>query len=146
MQIEDRMFGFIVTVKEFDLTMKRPVPPKGYIEFNSKRAHCQAGKCPNCGHEKPGTWHGHGGFQNRDVQNLMRALDRLERRIDKPSYELFSTHLDSENPMMLKCHISRFSVGEFMCCKAKIWHDFFSEDGKGWKYYYLSRCLELMAS
>lgn len=136
MEIKDNMFGFTVTVKTFDLTEKRPVPPRGYIEFNSNRAHCQAGKCPNCGKEKPGRGGGHGGFQNRDVQNLMRAMDRLERRSDRPSYKLFSTHLNSENPTMLKCHTSRFSVSEFLCCGAKIWHDFFSGAGKGWKYYY----------
>jgi hypothetical protein len=37
---------------------------------------------------------------------------------------------------MLKMHPSRYGLDEFMCCKAKIWHDFSSDGENGWIYYY----------
>jgi len=80
MIIKDSMFGFELNQTKFNWINKRPIPPNGYIPYNSKRAHCQSGKCPNCGKEKPGTGSGHGGFQDRQIQNLWRALERLNER------------------------------------------------------------------
>jgi len=136
-------WDWIIPKKEFKWEMKRPTPPKGYIKFNSNKAHCQRGECPNCGHEKPGTSGGHGGFQDRDIQNIMRMVTRLENRIPygdenwKCGFDLFSMDLFPEEEKystMLKCHPSRYGIGEFCCCKAKIWHDFY---GGEWDYYYL---------
>jgi hypothetical protein len=141
MMVKDSMFGFEIKVKSFSFNMKRPKPPAGYIQY--KKANCQSGKCPNCGHEKPGTVGGHknaDGFQDRDVQNVLKAMQRLVRRLPedkwKPFYVLFSIDLDptkEKYATMLKCHPSRFGRGKFYCCEAEIWHDFF--DG-GWDYYY----------
>ena len=142
MILKNSMFGFALTPTKFKWINERPSPPKGYIEYNSKRANCQSGKCPNCGTEKPGTSGGCGAFQDREIQNLMRALKRLNER-DHPTwtpfYELFSIDLDPEQPQystMLKCHPSRYGTGKFSCCDAQIWHDFFCDEGKSWKYYY----------
>lgn len=149
----DILFGFELEVEDFDFSEKRPVPPQGYVPFNSTKAHCQAGKCPNCGEEKPGITSGgknNHGFQDRRVQNVQRALDRLEERVpyENPNWkcgaELFATNLNhnKDECSMLKCHPSRWAMGEFMCCGAKIWHDFCSfEEGKNfkkdtWNYYY----------
>ncbi len=126
---------------EYHWEKKRPTPPQDYIEYNSKNANCQSGKCPNCDQEKPGTSSGHGGFQNRQIQNLMRALCRLNERYGpddthwKPFYELFSIDLNPKEQRyatILKCHPSRYGTGTFSCCGAKIWHDFYDD----WKYYY----------
>jgi len=152
MMIVDCMFGFRIEVKRFSWSIRRPVPPPGYVPFDSGKAHCQAGRCPNCGAGKPAASGGHGGFQDRAVQNVMRAIERLDRRWRcgapgwKPMFELFSTDLDPESPphtSMLKCHPSRYGAGKFGCCGAKIWHDFcdFDEGNnykKGtWNHYYL---------
>ena len=146
MIVKDVIFGFELNPQKFNWKNERPKPPQGYIEFNSNRAHCQSGKCPNCGHEKPGIIYYGGGFQDRMIQNLKNALDRLSNRLSmddphwKPDYEFFWTDIDSEQPKQstqLNCHPSRYGIGEFYCCKAKIWHDFHS-DIKGWKYYYKS--------
>ena len=142
MILKDSMFGFELTPQNFKWINERPIPPKGYIEYNSKRANCQSGKCPNCGKDKPGTSGSYGAFQDRQIQNLMRALKRLSE-INHPNwkcfYELFSIDLDPEQAQystMLKCHPSRYGIGEFLCCGAKIWHDFLNNCGKGWNYYY----------
>ena len=141
----ETMFGFEICPTKFKWVMRRPAPPRGFIEYNSKRANCQTGYCPNCKAEKPGTLGGNGGFQDRQIQNLMRSLKRLSDRLHpdcpnwKPFYELFSIDLDpgrQKHSTMLKCHPSRYGTGKFLCCGAEIWHDFFSENGQGWKYYY----------
>lgn len=140
------MFGFELTQTKFNWIDARPKPPEGYIEYNDKKANCQSGKCPNCGEEKPGTGGGRGGgFQDRQIQNLMNALDRINERLDtdhphwKPHFDLFSIDLDPDKEKystMLKCHPSRYGTGKFLCCGAEIWHDFISEGGKSWKHYY----------
>jgi len=139
------MFGFEIEIKKFNFELKRPKPPAGYVEFNYSKVGPQSGKCPNCGAEKTLISGSGGGFQNRQTQNVSRAMDRLEKRDNqKCSYELFSVDLDPEQGQyktMLKCHPSRYGLNEFMCCGAKIWHDFFdAPDAKyssvGWKYYY----------
>lgn len=141
----DILFGFEIEQKNFNWPTQRPQPPKDFIPFNHKKAHCQAGKCPNCGHEKPGISYNGGGFQDREIQNLDKALERKNHRLPadhpnwKPDYESFSIDLDPDRPehdSMLKSHPSRHSTGYFCCCKARIWHDFYSEDGKGWAHYY----------
>lgn len=150
--MKEKMFGFEIRQKEFTWKNKRPIPPKGYIEFNSRRVHPQAGECPNCGQEKP--WIGpgkrDGGFQDRQIQNLWRNLERVNRKLSvnhpnwKPTYELFSLEIHFEKgtyQSMIKCHPSRYGIGEFGCCKAQIWHDFYDDlDAKypsaSWKYYY----------
>jgi hypothetical protein len=121
-------------------------PPKGYLPYNSSKAYRQKGLCPNCKAEKPGTYYDEGGFQNRFVQNVYRAMKRLDNREYanwKPSYELFSVDLDTSKPKystMLKCHPSRYSIGKLYCCGAKIWHDFANknqpESRFAWAYYY----------
>ena len=144
MILKDSMFGFEISPTKFNWNNERPSPPKEYIEYNSRRANCQSGRCPNCGTEKPGTSGCDGTFQDREIQNLMRALKKLNKRDHpnrKPFYELFSIDLDPEQPQystMLKCHPSRYGTGKFSCCSAEIWHDFFSDQDKGWKYYYES--------
>ena len=133
---KDMMFGFILFQEPFNWDNKPPKPPPGYIKYNPNKANCQSGKCPNCGAEKPEAAYGSSGngFQNKRVNQLCKALKRLSGRIRiddkhwKPFYELFSTDLIPERgkyQTMLKCHPSRYSSGEFHCCKAKIWHDFF---------------------
>ena len=139
------MFGFEIKVKTFSFNMKRPKRPAGFIPYNHKRANCQSGKCPNCGSEKPGTVgksNNSDGFQDRNVQNVFRAMIRLELRLPvdqwKPFHELFSVDLDSTKEKystMLKCHPSRFGKGKFCCCNAEIWHDFGGNIGE-WNYYY----------
>ena len=145
MKIRDSMFGFEIEIKKFNLELKRPKPPAGYVEFNYRKVGPSTGKCPNCGAEKPGTLGLRDGFQDREIQNLSRAMNRLGKRDNqKCSYELFSVDLDpdqGECQTMLKCHPSRYGISEFTCCRAKIWHDFFDDpDAKnisaGWKYYY----------
>jgi len=126
MKIKEKMFGFEIAQKPFPWINQRPVPPRGYIEFNSKKAHCQSGKCPNCGTEKPGIGpqERSGGFQDRQIQNLIRALDKknkldMDHQNWKSSYELFSIDLIpeyGEMGSMLKCHPSRYGIEEFMCC------------------------------
>ena len=121
-------------------------PPKSYLPYNSSKANCQNGSCPNCKTEKPGTIYHGGNFQNRFIQNIYRAMKRLDNREYanwKPFHELFSVDLDSSRPKyetMLKCHPSRYGIGKFSCCGAKIWHDYndanFSKIGGGWSYYY----------
>ena len=145
MIVRDSMFGFELRPFKFNWKDERPKPPAGYIEFNSNRAHCQSGKCPNCGKEKPGKIGLSDVFQDRQIQNLWRALKRMNRKYCpedphwKPSYELFSLDIDPDKDKyesMIKCHPSRYGTGEFTCCGAKIWHDFHSKSLKGWKHYY----------
>ena len=113
--IKEQMFRFEIEQKPFSWDNQRPTPPQGYIEFNSHKAHCQAGKCPNCGDEKPGIGPGKrdGGFQNREIQNLCRNLECVNKRLNighpnwKPEYELFSKDLFPEKEKyqsMIKCH------------------------------------------
>jgi hypothetical protein len=142
MIVKDAMFGFEIKVKEFSFEPIKPKPPAGYIPYNRMKANPVSGKCPNCGKACLGTVSYGGGFQDRDVQNVSKAMDRLERRFTedywKPDYELFSTDLDptkGKHETMLKCHPSRYGKEYFCCCKAEIWHDFGGDIGK-WNYYY----------
>ncbi len=143
-----KLFGWDwkIPKKEFKWELKRPVPPKGYILYSYKKQ-----KCPNCGAEKAGySSGGHTGFQDREIQNILRMTNRLEERYNygednwKCDYDLFSIDLIPERDKydsMLKCHPSRYDTGSFSCCGAKIWHDFYdeSEDKRmpSWNYYYL---------
>ena len=88
MIIKEAMFGLELTQQKFKSINKRPIPPKGYIEYNSKRATCQSGKCPSCGKDKPGTSGSYGAFQDRQIQNLMKALKGLSE-IDHPNWKCF---------------------------------------------------------
>ena len=140
MRVNDSMFGFEIKVKTFSFDEIRPKPPIGFIPYCKKKANSITGKCPNCGKEHPGTIGTDDGFQDRDIQNIFRAMKRLERRLPedkwKPFYELFSIDLDSTKDKystMLKCHHSRFGNGKFCCCDADIWHDFIDSS---WNYYY----------
>ena len=171
MKVKDKLFGFEVESIPFDNNVRRPKPPKGYISFNSRNAHCQKGKCPNCGAEKPGVSGGGGrghGFQDKMVMDISRATERIEKFYwnnehlrpkyegdncveetnfsSKHSYDLFCTDVGG---VMLKCHWSRWSAGEFCCCGAKIWHDFCGKDVEGtnfksdtWNHYYLPTQVE----
>jgi len=152
-KMEENMFGFEITQESFNWENKRPVPPKGYIEFNLNSANCQTGKCPNCGCEKPGIGPAKrdGGFHDRKIQNLWRNLQRTNKKLGidhsnwKPPYNLFSKDLFPEKQKyssMIKDHPSRYGIDEFACCTSLIWHDFHEDLGsKGclttnWKYYY----------
>ena len=135
-------FCFKIEPKLFNNANRRPLPPPGYVKFNSSKANCQSEKCPNCGAEKPATAGGHGGFLDKDIMAVDRAMTRLwEKRWDllhKPHFDLFCADVSNpgEERLMLKCHPSRFGVSEFCCCGAKIWHDFFEYP---WDYYYLPK-------
>ncbi len=131
MVIRDSMFGFEIETKKFNLSSQRPIPPKGYIPFYPDRNNYQCSKCPNCGSRNQEIYYKLGGFKERDIQNLMRAMIRLDNRgrsNHKTLAELFELNL---NPLrgahrtMLKCHTSRYGIGQFSCCGAKVWHDFY---------------------
>jgi len=138
----DSMFGFELTSEPFDLWEgRRPKPPAGYVKFNSNKAHCQSGFCPNCKAEKPGRMssgiNNGGGFQDKGVMQLHRAMNRLDHYLWKRgifrTFELFATNINSKtDSCMVKGHPSRFGTGEFTCCHAQIWNDFVGE----WAYYY----------
>jgi hypothetical protein len=138
--MKEQMFLFEIDPKQIPWDNKRPLPPKGYIEFNFRR-----NICPNCGKTSPGIGPSrmNSGFQNRLIQSIDKALRQKNRRLDmkhpnwKPSHESFSKDLIPElgtNNTMLNCHPSRYGRSKFYCCNTKIWHDFFHD---GWKYYYL---------
>jgi hypothetical protein len=54
--------------------------PKDYLPYNSSKAYSQKGLCLNCKAEKPGTFYDEGCFQNRFIQNVYRAMKRLDNR------------------------------------------------------------------
>lgn len=96
--MKENIFGIEIEEMTFRWDDKKPTPPSGYLKYNANKANCQSGKCPNCGHKKPPTGPGKSdnGFQDRQIQNLWRALYKLNNRLDvehpnwKSSYELFS--------------------------------------------------------
>jgi hypothetical protein len=143
---KEMMFGFLLFQTLFNWNESPPKSPPGYKKYNRN-----IGKCPNCGSEKSGITYGSsgGGFQDKKVNQLFKALVRLSNRLSfddqhwKPFYQLFSTDLIPERgkyQSMLKCHPSRYSTGKFHCCGAKIWHDFLKDpinkNLNAWNYYY----------
>ena len=107
--------------------IRRPEPPKGYVKFKMQGQTANDIVCPNCGIKGAGIYYYGGGWTDPNVQNFAEELEKK----DLNDYDFLCQEVDGG---MLKCHWSRFGIGEFCCCNAKIWHDM--SEGK-WHFYYL---------
>ena len=114
---------------------RRPSPPAGYAPLKILGQYANQHVCPNCGTKGAGiAWDG-GGFQDTEARKF------YEYHCGDGSYEALCKQFGED---MIKCHWSRFGMGYFLCCKAKIWHDMVDnqlsgkwKESRNWRYYYL---------
>ena len=108
--------------------IRRPDPPKGYVKFKMRGQTSNDIVCPNCSIKGAGIMYYGGGWADPKVQKFAEELEK--RNLN--GYDFLCQNIDG---VMLKCHWSRFGVGEFCCCNAKIWHDM----AEKWEFYYLPK-------
>ena len=115
--------------------VRRPSPPAGYAPLKLLGQYANQHVCPNCGTKGSGiVWDG-GGFRDTEAQKF------YEYHCGDGRYEALCKQFGED---MIKCHWSRFGMGYFICCKAKIWHDMVGDqlsgkwkESRNWRYYYL---------